>query len=89
MPLCPKGESGMGKILVLAAALAVAPESAYAAAGPDGAALSWLWAVPFAGLFSPRPIAGVGRRAVCVLRVDCLLCAGWRHREGPADAGAD
>lgn len=40
----------MGKILVLAAALAAAPGSAFAAAGPDGAALGWLWAVPFAGL---------------------------------------
>jgi Na+/H+ antiporter NhaD/arsenite permease-like protein len=40
----------MGMIAILAAALVLAPGSAFAAAGPDGAALSWLWAVPFAGL---------------------------------------
>ena len=40
----------MGRVLAIAAALAAAPGSAYAAAGPDGAALGALWAVPFAGL---------------------------------------
>ncbi len=40
----------MGRIAVLALALVLAPGSAFAAAGPDGATLNFLWAVPFAGL---------------------------------------
>ena len=40
----------MGTILVFAAALIAAPGSAFAAAGPDGATMGALWAVPFAGL---------------------------------------
>jgi Na+/H+ antiporter NhaD/arsenite permease-like protein len=36
--------------LALAVALSAQPGSALAAAGPDGATLSWPWAVPFCGL---------------------------------------
>ncbi len=40
----------MWTILVFAAALIAVPGSALAAAGPDGATMGALWAVPFAGL---------------------------------------
>jgi Na+/H+ antiporter NhaD/arsenite permease-like protein len=65
----------MGRILVLAAALISAPGSAFAAAGPDGAALSWLWAVPFAGLLLSIAILPLAAPAL------------WHHHYGKIALG--
>lgn len=65
----------MVRVLVSAAALVMAPGAAFAAAGPDGATLSVLWAVPFAGLLLSIAILPLAAPAL------------WHHHYGKIALG--